>query len=70
VSHHVSDHTSILRFIQHSHGLPALTARDANAWPLLDYFDFSEEHTAVDPSLPPAPPTPTDCGEPFAEGCE
>ena len=31
VSHGVYDHTSILRFIQAKHRLPALTARDANA---------------------------------------
>ncbi len=38
--HYTADHTSILRFIEAWKGLPALTARDANAWPLFDLFDF------------------------------
>ncbi|MCC6647217.1 MAG: hypothetical protein IT374_16795 [Polyangiaceae bacterium] len=42
VSHQVTDHTSVTRFIQNRFDLPALTARDANAWPLLDMFDFSK----------------------------
>src|SRR6185295_19562698 len=41
VSHVVHDHTSILRFIELLHDLPALSARDANADALLDMFDFS-----------------------------
>ena len=41
VSHAVYDHTSILRFIESRFKLPALTARDANADPLTDMFDFS-----------------------------
>jgi phospholipase C len=41
VSHYTYDHTSILRFIEARFGLPALTARDANADPLLDLFDLS-----------------------------
>ena len=40
VSHEVYDHTSILRFIQARHGLPAFTARDANAGAMMDLFDF------------------------------
>lgn len=40
-SSYSADHTSILRFIEAWKNLPALTARDANAWPLLDMFDFS-----------------------------
>jgi phospholipase C len=40
VSQRTTDHTSILRFIQAWKGLPALTWRDANAWPMLDLFDF------------------------------
>ena len=47
VSKRTTDHTSILRFIQGWKGLPALTRRDANAWPMLDLFDFSRA---------PAPP--------------
>ena len=49
VSHVVFDHTSILRFIETRFALPALTARDANADPLLDLFDF-----AAPPADPPA----------------
>ena len=42
VSHVTADHTSITRFIEHWKGLPALTRRDANAWPLLDMFAFDQ----------------------------
>lgn len=42
VSHYDTDHTSVLRFIEHWKDLPALTKRDANAWPLLDLFDFEQ----------------------------
>jgi phospholipase C len=52
VSHYTSDHTSILRFVEAWQGLGALTARDANAWPLFDMFDFS--------APPPASPSPPD----------
>ncbi len=41
VSHNTYDHTSILRFLEGRFGLPALTRRDANADPLLDFFDFN-----------------------------
>jgi phospholipase C len=51
VSHADTDHTSITRFIEHWLGLGALTARDANAWPLLDMFDFQHPFTYV-PTLP------------------
>jgi len=40
VSHADTDHSSITRFIEHWLHLGALTARDANAWPFLDMFDF------------------------------
>ncbi len=42
VSHFDTDHTSIARFVEHWQNLPALTYRDANAWPLLDLFDFNQ----------------------------
>ncbi len=54
VSHEVVDHTSILRFVEARFGLPAMTARDANAWPLLDMFDFAHADTSV-PALAAAP---------------
>ncbi|MFO0567751.1 MAG: alkaline phosphatase family protein [Polyangiaceae bacterium] len=56
VSHMIADHTSITRFVAHRFGLPALTKRDANAWPLLDLFDFSTQPAAFPPILPPAEP--------------
>ena len=40
VSHQVTDATSVLRLVQTRFHLPALTGRDANAWPLLDMFNF------------------------------
>jgi phospholipase C len=41
VSHEVYDHASILKFIENTFNLPALTARDANASGLEDLFDFA-----------------------------
>jgi phospholipase C len=41
VSHVVTDHTAITRFISVLFDLPTLTTRDANASALLDLFDFS-----------------------------
>jgi phospholipase C len=53
VSHRVTDHTSILRFVEARFDLPAMSARDANAEPPYDMFDF--EHPNFDtPSLPAA----------------
>jgi phospholipase C len=57
VSDRVTDHASVLRFIQARFLLPALTARDANAWPLLDLFDFT---AAPDTSVPVMPEPPID----------
>jgi phospholipase C len=54
VSHVVNDHTSILKLIEYRFGLPSLTARDAAADPMLDYFDFSTASFATPPSLPAA----------------
>ena len=53
VSHQVSDHTSVVRFVAARFGLPAITARDANADALLDLFDFSKPTLEV-PALPEA----------------
>lgn len=53
VSSRVTDHASILRLLQVRFGLPAMTRRDANAWPLLDLFDFENPDYAI-PTLPPA----------------
>jgi phospholipase C len=55
VSHRVYDHTSILRFIETRFDLPALTARDANANPMLRMFKFSRPTFLTPPTLPAAP---------------
>ncbi len=59
VSHVVHDHTSILRFIETRFDLPALTNRDANADPMLEFFDFSRRGFANPPLLPAAVIDPT-----------
>jgi phospholipase C len=51
VSHETTDHTSVLRFIEARFGLPALTARDANATALFDYFDFANPPFTRPPSI-------------------
>ena len=53
VSHVIYDHTSILRFIETRFDLPALTNRDANAQPMLDFFDFSRPALLNPPLLSP-----------------
>jgi phospholipase C len=50
VSHTTTDHTSVLRLLEARYGLPALTNRDANAWPLLDMFDFAAPPFTTPPS--------------------
>jgi phospholipase C len=55
VSHATYDHTSILRLLEARFGMPAMTARDANADPMFDLFDF--QHAAL--LKPPALPTVT-----------
>ncbi len=60
-SGYTADHTSILRFIEAWQDLPALTNRDANAWPLLDMFDFDREPRTdfselTRPCVNPCPP--------------
>lgn len=59
VSHIDTDLTSVTRFIQNRFDLPAMTARDANAWPMLDMFDFGTPALATPPSgAPSAAPDP------------
>jgi phospholipase C len=53
VSHAITDHTSLLRFVEARFGLPALTRRDANALPPFDMFDFDHPDVSV-PALPDA----------------
>jgi phospholipase C len=59
VSHRVSDHTSILAFIERRFGLAPLTQRDAKANALLDYFDFAHPTFRKPPRLPAATIDPT-----------
>jgi phospholipase C len=54
VSHKTYDLTSILRFIETRHDLGALTARDANADPMLELFDFRRPRFRKAPRLPEA----------------
>lgn len=63
VSHVVTDITSVTRFIQNRFDLPAMTRRDANAWPMLDLFDFDN------PPFP-EPPTGAPSAEPDAAGVQ
>ena len=58
VSHVVYDHTSIARFIETKFKIPALTARDANADPLMDLFDFTDPPALL--TAPQIPPTQVD----------
>jgi phospholipase C len=51
VSHVVHSHASILRFIEAKLGIPALTARDANADALFDLFDFESPPFLSPPAL-------------------
>jgi phospholipase C len=55
VGHHVYDHTSVTRFIEAKFNLPALTARDANAEPLTDLFDFRSAPAFLSPPTIPSP---------------
>ncbi|MGH2930505.1 MAG: alkaline phosphatase family protein, partial [Solirubrobacteraceae bacterium] len=55
VSHVVSDHTSVLAFLERKWNLPAMTFRDANAHPMTDYFDFRRPAFHRPPRLAAAP---------------
>ncbi len=63
VSHLVTDHTSVTRFIENRFDLPAMTGRDANAWPLLDMFDFNK-------TTLPAPPSDAPSAQPSQAGVD
>src|SRR3954470_18340494 len=52
VSHTVSDHTSILKFIEKRFGLSSLTNRDAAAHDFSDMFDFANPPYVTPPSMP------------------
>lgn len=51
VSHTVYDHASIARFVEARFGLPAMTARDANAAIPTDLFDFANPPFMTPPTL-------------------
>jgi len=51
VSDQTTDATSVLRLIETRFGLAALSGRDANAWPLLDMFDFDNPAFMEPPEL-------------------
>ena len=55
VSHVVHDHTSITAFIERKWNLPAMTFRDANAHPMIDYFDFRRPAFLRPPKLADPP---------------
>src|SRR5581483_6515655 len=55
-SRRIQDLTSLTAFIERKWKLPAMTFRDANADPMVDYFDFSHAPAyATPPRLAPAP---------------
>jgi phospholipase C len=73
-SHTVYDHTSITRFIEARFGLPALTARDANATPPFDMFDFQNPPFLTAPTIAAHTPTVpqailTQCKEAYPPTC-
>jgi phospholipase C len=51
VSHRAMDHTSICALAEFKWNLPAMTYRDANAWPPLDMLDLSQPAFATPPPL-------------------
>lgn len=54
VSHTIGDHTSLVRFAEARFDLPAMTARDANADPLFDLFDWDHPDYSI-PALAAQP---------------
>ena len=57
VSHVQRDHTSILKLIETRFNVPPLTARDAAADDMAEFFDFSTPHWLTPPPLPAQPTT-------------
>ena len=56
VSHVWRDFTSILRLIEVRFHVPSLSARDAAADDMMEFFDFSSPHWLTPPTtLPPQP---------------
>ena len=73
-SHLTYDHTSIVRFIEARFGLPALTARDANATVPIEMFDFQDPPFSTPPSIAAHTTVPpailTQCEQSYAPTCE
>jgi phospholipase C len=67
VSHTVRDHTAILKFIETRFGLPPLTARDAAADNLAEFFG-NNLSSGTQPWLTP-PPTSTNCSPSLTNAC-
>ena len=59
VSHTTMDLTSILKFIEMRFGVSSLTARDANAPDMTEFFDFTNPSFMTPPNLPAQPTTGT-----------
>ncbi len=59
VSHTWRDLTSILRLVEARFNVPSLTARDAAADEMIEFFDFSSPHLLTPPPLPEQPTTGT-----------
>ena len=57
VSHTARDYTSILRLIEDTFNVPALTLRDANADDMMEFFDFSGVAPLLTPPTLPVQPT-------------
>jgi len=55
VSHVPREFTSILKLIEVRFGLPSLTARDAAADDMTEFFDFTRPAWLIPPQLPPQP---------------
>jgi phospholipase C len=55
VSHTWRDFTSILRLIEVRFNVPSLSARDASADDMMEFFNFSSPAWLTPPSLPPQP---------------
>lgn len=59
VSHTPMDYTAILKFIEKRFGVPSLTARDAAAPDMTEFFDFTNPTFMTPPNLPAQPTTGT-----------
>ncbi|WP_343061414.1 alkaline phosphatase family protein [Nocardioides luti] len=67
VSHHVYDHTSVLRMIEWRWGLKPLTPRDRKARNIAEVLNFSTAPNTASPTYTVAPVVPTSCPTQEAE---